>query len=694
MKSLTFFAVTLFCIRLCCQTISGQDGLKPGRLPSDIRKSLVPGLLTEFLSADGAVVDSQINRLPALTVSEGENLSPFVADRKVSIRYVGYLKLKLKGAHVLSLQGRGRIHWALNDAVVFSGSGDLAELGKKSVELVKGYNRFELLYEPPGDGDPLLRAYWESDSFAREPIPSTFFLTARDHLKTVQAEVVDHHQLHAGRDLFLRHHCQRCHTATDGSHEIFTSPRGPDLAVSADLATAGWLKEWLLDPAKMRNDTTMPHLLEGSEQPERDADDLIAFLLSRRDRRETDAMGGDAEIGGEIFENLGCIGCHHFETPDHEDEYQRVSLHHAAVKFRPGKLALFLKDSRAHSPWSRMPQFRIDPEQAGHLEAFLREAATAELKAKSSDRSAQEAPGNVKRGEQLFDSVGCANCHPVGELRSGTLRALPLDACKSDRGCLSAVETRQPGSKAMHYPFSAEQTAALQLFVAGRHARSLERPNLGYLASRMIRELRCTTCHDLDDIQATLPYIIEEEGVVGLPPNRVPMLTWAGEKLLPQWSEQLIRGKLPYRVREHFRVQMPGFPQRGQWIAEGLSRVHGFDPHENQTLKLDAGKVSSGRAVAAMETGLSCNRCHAIGDQKPNAAFDAQSTNLVYAARRLRREYYLRWMFDPLRIDRQTKMPKFSEDGRSTSLKSVLGGDASRQFDAVWHYLNSIKAKD
>jgi hypothetical protein len=93
-----------------------------------------------------------------------------------------------------------------------------------------------------------------------------------------------------------------------------------------------------------------------------------------------------------------------------------------------------------------------------------------------------------------------------------------------------------------------------------------------------------------------------------------------------------------------------------------------------------------------METGLSCNRCHAIADRKPNAAFDAQSTNLIYAANRLRKEYYLRWMFDPLRIDKQTKMPKFSEDGKSTSLKTVSDGNADLQFNAIWQYLQSIKS--
>ena len=96
-------------------------------------------------------------------------------------------------------------------------------------------------------------------------------------------------------------------------------------------------------------------------------------------------------------------------------------------------------------------------------------------------------------------------------------------------------------------------------------------------------------------IQDGITRIIEEEGAVGLPPNRVPMLTFAGEKLLPSWSEKLISGKLGYRVREHFRVQMPGFPARGSAIAKGIAQVHGFGLTENEMLTPIASEIAKGK---------------------------------------------------------------------------------------------------
>jgi hypothetical protein len=51
----------------------------------------------------------------------------------------------------------------------------------------------------------------------------------------------------------------------------------------------------------------------------------------------------------------------------------------------------------------------------------------------------------------------------------------------------------------------------------------------------------------------------------------------------------------------------------------------------------------------------------------------------------------MRWLLAPLRVDPETKMPKFSEDGVTTQLTEILGGKAPDQFDAIWQYLRSLK---
>ena len=78
----------------------------------------------------------------------------------------------------------------------------------------------------------------------------------------------------------------------------------------------------------------------------------------------------------------------------------------------------------------------------------------------------------------------------------------------------------------------------------------------------------------------------------------------------------------------------------------------------------------------------------ATGDQKTQVAL---GINLLDAADRLKYGYYRRWMLDPLRIDPLTKMPRYSEDRKTTKVTEVLNGEAMPQFDAIWLYLQHLR---
>ena len=685
------YFVRAFCVVLSivgfASALCGQD-LKPGRLPSDVRKSLVPGVLAEYFAADDQLLDSQVVRLPAVLLNEKESVTPFVQDRNIKIRFSGFLKLKLKGAYRFSLVGNGKLELRLNNEEVLNGAGDLAKLKPVEVDLVKGYNRLEVVFTPPATGTAKLRIYWQNEAFKKEPVPAIVFLNSAEEncLKKsaeLAAAIRQNELVHNGRNLVLRHNCLKCHEAESLSN-VFKQRDTPDLKLAAGRLNSDWIEDWLAQPKQMRNSTSMPRLLDPDDK--KGIADLTAYVISLSQEDSAQKLLGDATQGGDTFENLGCIGCHHFEQPDFEDEYQRVSLFYAGAKFKTGRMAEFLRDSRAHYQWSRMPQFRLSETQCQDLESFIR----SESKGKAVGVEAGNT--DIENGKKLFGQTGCANCHQVTQAEQPAKKIKPWDQLASQAGCLSPQSDKE-GQVIPDFQLEESDVVSIRRFLDSDSKSAFANVSRSYFTSRTMKEMRCTTCHDLDDDQATLPYILEEEGVVGLPPNRVPMLTYAGEKLLPSWSEKLIAGKLGYRVREHFRVQMPGFPVRASWLAPGMSAIHGFAGDENEAVDIKDSAVKSGAAVAAMETGLSCNRCHAIADKKPNAAFDAQSTNLIYAAKRLRKEYYMRWMFDPIRIDKQTKMPRFSEDGKSTSLKTVFEGDAQKQFDALWHYLNKIKAK-
>jgi hypothetical protein len=44
----------------------------------------------------------------------------------------------------------------------------------------------------------------------------------------------------------------------------------------------------------------------------------------------------------------------------------------------------------------------------------------------------------------------------------------------------------------------------------------------------------------------------------------------------------------------------------------------------------------------------------------------------------------------PQRIDPETKMPKFADETGKTPLTDFFDGDASKQFDAIWQYLQTL----
>ena len=64
----------------------------------------------------------------------------------------------------------------------------------------------------------------------------------------------------------------------------------------------------------------------------------------------------------------------------------------------------------------------------------------------------------------------------------------------------------------------------------------------------------------------------------------------------------------------------------------------------------------------------------------------------IFAARVVRKQQ--QWMRDPLRIDPETKMIKFAQDGQKTGLTNIYAGDAPQQFDAVWHYLHTLNQRE
>lgn len=171
-----------------------------------------------------------------------------------------------------------------------------------------------------------------------------------------------------------------------------------------------------------------------------------------------------------------------------------------------------------------------------------------------------------------------------------------------------------------------------------------------------------------------------------------PTLTWVGEKLRPEWMGRFMAGEVAYKPRYWMRARMPAFDGTvAKQIAAGLALEHGMPARSVETAgvkegKSDPGLGEIGRKLVGRDGGLACVTCHSVVETRAANPFEAPAPNLLHVPERLTHDYYMRWMRKPMRFTPGTKMPQFSEEGRS-ALKEILGGDSDRQFEAIWQYV-------
>jgi hypothetical protein len=121
------------------------------------------------------------------------------------------------------------------------------------------------------------------------------------------------------------------------------------------------------------------------------------------------------------------------------------------------------------------------------------------------------------------------------------------------------------------------------------------------------------------------------------------MLTWAGEKLRPEWLEQFVAGKIAYKPRPYVLARMPGYsPSLTKGMAEGLSFEHGFPVALARERAPGAETLEIGMRLVGENGGFNCTTCHALGDRSATAVFEAPGPNFSYTQERLRKGYFIR----------------------------------------------------
>lgn len=673
-------------------------------LTEDQRRQLAPGLIVrlEQDSESGKLQDVVRRRMAALHVNADEAATGQFRPGPFRAVFEGYLRANEPGQYQLRLTGIGTAGLFLNDQLIQDAS-DVSQSfdsdRKSPRHELLGYARVRIEYEQKLPGkDAEVQLLWRSESGVEEPVPPTAWWSS-----TADPALVSADQRREGHHAFQRLRCANCHS--DSVDKAIATNEGPGLTNIGTLYHREWLVRWLLNPQSLRNDASMPRLLPNSATPmaRQQAADLVAFLFQDNPQAVTKQTVAEDQSplkeGERLWEELGCIGCHRMTRPEVKDDSNRISLHFVGLKYRHESLIDFLRRPHARYPAIRMPDFHLSSEEASALGVYLRSNS-----ARRWDDGLDIPGGDAVGGRALAVQLRCTHCHDFGEklARRESLRPVKrLTAnSRSTNGCLSDAAT---SGASPHFPISNPTRAAIRTAMLD--------PQLDFQfiaaeqAQRLFVELRCQVCHLRDGVSSRLPELVAEEGVLGRPSESLPDLTWAGERFKSSWLTEFVSGQRIDRIRPQLKARMPAFPAYADQLARGFAAQHAvpLDASAANVLNATSGSDAAGSDAAVgyrltlKDGGLDCRQCHGIGHQQPvvdERTRIAPGIDFVQVRDRLRYDFYRRFVLDPPRYEVNTKMPKLSADGKTTTVTHILDGNAPQQFDAIWSYIQTLRGDE
>jgi len=523
----------------------------------------------------------------------------------------GVLKVLRAGNYTLSA-----------DAAVFIAARDVQG---QPVQLNAGEHPLRITFERKPGAPARLQLTWQSEHFAREPIPSSAFAHGAGPRELAQST-----KLARGRELFEDLGCAACHRPESSA---IGRRAGPDLSDAGARLSPHWMRKWLEDPQHFRTNTPMPAF--SFMAPDRA--DITAFLATLTGTNAaptepalTPELGAK---GKELTGSIGCAACHSADS---------FPLEGLGSKWKSaGRLARYLSDPLAVNPHGRMPSLGLKPDESAQLAAHLFQSRNPSFEAPT----LRGFDGDRIRGRILVQYRGCLNCHTLREngVALQNHHAAPqLKALAPNKGCLSG----RPSGHAARYSLAAADRDALNAFITSPDVSSAPTHDL----PRLAKQLNCAACHELNG-----PAKLAFEANQSPPP-----LTDAGNKLRASWfNEVLLNHK---RVRPWMTLRMPHFGEPARPLTALFAAHAGAEAGEGEKIApLPAAQLASGAKLVGLgDGGLSCITCHDFKGRR--SVGDLRGPDMIEMHARIRGDWLRRWLRDPGRLQSGTAMPSFFSD--------------------------------
>jgi mono/diheme cytochrome c family protein len=291
-------------------------------------------------------------------------------------------------------------------------------------------------------------------------------------------------------------------------------------------------------------------------------------------------------------------------------------------------------------------------------------------------------PKLAEKGRELFASMGCANCHVKmegGERIASKKSAPALASLTAGKGCLAEA----PANPAVDFQLSPKQRESIAAALA---SKPVEKPADAERVETALERFNCYACHaragrggveaERNEVFTTTVPEMGDEGRI--PPH----LTGVGDKLKAEWMRQLLGNGA--NDRTYMRTRMPNFGSDNVgFLADAFAALDARTEVTVPTVDLPKHRVEAVGRQLVGESALSCIKCHNFGEFSGTGI---QAINLQTMTRRLREDWFFRYMPDPQEYRPGTRMPSAFPNGKSV-VRDILDGNAGLQLAAIWQYL-------
>jgi len=231
-----------------------------------------------------------------------------------------------------------------------------------------------------------------------------------------EANIAHADKLTMGLTLIEKNGCNGCHTIKSMESR---RKSGPDLARINEKVNKDWVAKWIKDPKGFRHDTRMPSFFNQSNNSDIDSklrNDTEIYAMTeylfqdgeKMSRKNDRKFMGNAEKGQELFDVVGCRGCHIIENnPNNMTEDIQLAdllkehgpnLINLGSKTSAQWLYNWLRDPSEYWHDTRMPNLRLSDEEAKNLAAYLMNSTNTEFDAFEPIQMSEEALDEIALG--------------------------------------------------------------------------------------------------------------------------------------------------------------------------------------------------------------------------------------------------------------------------------------------------------